>query len=69
MPVRHDNSATEFHNAYAVDPIVYAATYTTSTDASPMGQEKTPLGQKVYRTMKRIRQEILYHCSTISVYF
>ena len=22
-PVRHDNSATEYHNAYAVDPIVY----------------------------------------------
>ena len=65
---RHDNSATKYHNAYAVDPTVYAATYTTSTGASPMGQEKTPLGQRVYRTMKRIRQEILHHCSTISVY-
>ena len=26
------------------------------------------LGQRVYRTMKRIRQEILDHCSTISIY-
>ena len=42
MPVRHDNSAMEFHNAYAVDPTVYAATYTASTGASPMGKEKTP---------------------------
>ena len=41
-PVRHDNSATEYHNAYAVDPTVYAATYTASTGASPMGKEKTP---------------------------
>ena len=49
-PVRHDNSATEYHNRYAVDLTVYAATYTVSTGASPMGQEKTPLGQRVYRT-------------------
>ena len=41
-PDKHDDSATEYHNAYAVDPTVYAATYTTSTGASPMGQEKTP---------------------------
>ena len=66
--VRHDSSATEYHNAYAVDPTVYAATYTTSTGASPMGQEKTLLGQRVYRTMKCIQQEILHRCSTISVY-
>ena len=58
---RHDSSATEYHNAYAVDPTVYAATYTASTGASPMRQEKTLLGQRVYRTMKCIRQEIL-HC-------
>ena len=57
-PVRHDNSATEYHNAYAVDPTVYAATYTASTGTSPLGQVKTPLGQRVYRAMKRIRQEI-----------
>ena len=42
-PVRHDSSAMEYHNAYAVDPAVYAATYTASTGASPKGQEKTPL--------------------------
>ena len=47
-----------YHNAYAVDPTVYAATYTASTGASPMGQVKTPLGQRVYRAMKRIQQEI-----------
>ena len=56
----------EYHNAYAVDPTVYAATYTTSTGASPMGQD--PLGQRVYRTKKRIRQGILQHCSTINFY-
>ena len=48
----------EYHNAYTVDPTLYAATYTASTGVSPMGQEKTPLGQRVYRAMKRIRQEI-----------
>ena len=37
--------------------------------ASPMGQVKTPLGQRVYRAMKRIRQEILNHYSTINVFF
>ena len=41
-PVRHDSSATEYHNAYTVDPTLYAATYTASTGASPMGQVKTP---------------------------
>jgi len=45
-PVRHDSSATEYHNAYAVDPTVYAATYTVSTGASPMEQVKTPFGQR-----------------------
>ena len=67
-PLRHDNSATEYHNGYAVDPTVYAASYTASMGASSMGQEKTPLGQRVYRTMKCIRQGILHHCSTISDY-
>ena len=55
-PVRHDSSAMEYHNAYAVDPTVYAATYTASTGASPMGQEKTPLGQRVYSAIKRTRR-------------
>ena len=54
-PVRHDSSATEYHNAYAVDPTLYAATYTASMGASPMGQVKAPLGQRVYSAMKRIR--------------
>ena len=45
-PVRHDSSATEYHNSYAVDPTVYAATYTVSTGASPMEQVKTPFGQR-----------------------
>ena len=67
-PDRHDNSAMQYHNAYAVDPTVYAATYTASTGASPMGQEKTPLGQRVYRTRKRIREEIPNHYSTISIF-
>ena len=43
-PVRHDSSATEHHNAYAVDPTVYAATYIASMGTSPMRQVKTPLG-------------------------
>ena len=68
-PVRHDNSVTGYHNAYTVDPTVYAATYSVSTDASPMGQVKTPLGQRVYSMMKRIRGEILNHCSTVNVFF
>ena len=55
-PARHDSSATEYHNAYTVDPTVYAATYTASTGASPMGQVKTPLGQRVYSAMKHIRK-------------
>jgi len=45
-PVRHDSSATEYHNAYAVDSTVYAATHTASTGASLMGQVKTPLRSK-----------------------
>ena len=56
------------YDACAVASTDYAASYTTSTGASPMGQEKTPLGQRVYRTMKCIRQEILHHCSTIGVH-
>ena len=55
-PVRHDNSAMEYHNAYEVDPTVYAATYTASTGASPMGQVKIHLGQGVYSAMKRIQR-------------
>jgi len=50
--------ATEYHNAYAVDPTAYAATYTASTGTSPMGQMKTPLSQRLYGAMKHIRKEI-----------
>ena len=56
------------YDAYTVASTDYAASYTTSTGASPMGQEQTPLGQRVYKTMKRIWQEILHHCTTISIY-
>jgi len=51
----------EYHNAYAVDPTVYAATYTASTGASPMGQMKAPSVRKDDRAMKRIQKEILDH--------
>jgi len=68
-PVRHDCSATEYHNAYAVDPTIYAATYTASTGVSPMGQVRTPLGQKVYSAKKCIQEEMLNHCNTVRVYF
>ena len=44
--LEHDNSATEYHNAYEVDPTVYAATYTASSGASLMGQVKTPSVKK-----------------------
>ena len=56
------------HDAYAVDPTVYAATYTTSTGASATGQVNPLLGQRVHRAMKRIRGEILNHCSTINAF-
>jgi len=67
-PVRHDSSTTEYHNAYAVDLTVYAATYTASTGASSMGQVKTPRRSRDYRA-KHIREEILNHCSIIYVFF
>ena len=56
------------YDACTVASTDYAASYTTSTGALPMVQKKTPLGQRVYKTMKRIEQEILDHCSTISIY-
>ena len=43
----------EYHNGYTVDPTFYAATYNGRlTD----GKGEDPLGQRVYRTVKRIRQ-------------
>ena len=56
------------YDACTVASTDYTANYTTSTGASPMGQEQTPLGLRVYKTMKSIRQEILYHYTTISIY-
>ena len=32
------------------------------------GTNKTPLGERVYRTRKRIREEIPNHCSTINIF-
>ena len=32
------------------------------------GTNKDPLGQRVHRTRKRIREEIPNHCSTISIF-
>jgi len=55
------------YDAYTVASTDYAASYIVPTGASPMGQIKTPLGQRVYRTRKRIGEEILNHCSTIKV--
>ena len=34
-----------------------------------MEQVKAPLGQRVYSAMKRTREDILNHCSTINVFF
>ena len=56
------------YDAYTGDPAVYAANYIAPTGASQMGQIKTPLGQRVYRAMKRIREEILNRCSSIEAF-
>ena len=56
------------YDVYTVASTDYVASYTTSTGASPMGQEQTPLGQRVYKTMKSIWQMILYHYTTINIY-
>ena len=56
------------HDAYTIDPTVYAATYTTPMGASPTGQVNPLLGQRVHRAMKRIRGEILNHCSSINAF-
>ena len=42
------------YDAYTVASTDYATSYIAPTGASPMGQIKTPLGQRVYRTRKRI---------------
>ena len=53
------------YDAYTVASTDYAASYFAPTGASPIGQIKTPLGQRVYRAMKCIREEILNRCSSI----
>ena len=56
------------YDAYTVASTDYAASYIALTGASPMGQIKTPPGQRVYRAMKRIREEIINHCSSIEAF-
>ena len=53
------------YDAYAVASTDYAASYIAPMGASPMGRLRNPLGQRVYRAMKRIREEILNRCSSI----
>ena len=55
------------YDAYTVASTDYAASYIAPTGASPMGQIKTPLGQRVYRMRKHIREEIPNHCSATVV--
>ena len=56
------------YDACTVASTDYAASYIAPTGASPMGQIKTPLGQRVYRAMKRIREEILNRCSSFEAF-
>ena len=56
------------YDAYAVASTDYATSYIAPMGASPMGQIKTPLGQRVYRAMKRIREEIINRCSSIEAF-
>ena len=56
------------YDAYTVASIDYAASYIAPRGASPMGQIKTPLDQRVYRAMKRIRGEILNRRSSIEAF-
>ena len=57
------------HDAYAVDPTVYAATYTTSTGASPMGQEKTPPRSESLQDDEACPGRDSQHCSTINAFY
>ena len=49
------------YDACTVASTDYAASYTISTGASPMGQVKAPLGKRDHMAMKHIQQEILHH--------
>ena len=55
------------YDAYTVASTDYAASCIAPTGASPMGQIKTPLGQRVDRAMKRIREEILDRGSSLKL--
>ena len=53
------------YDAYTVVSTDYAASYIAPTGASPT---ETPLGQRGYRAMKHIREEILNRCSSIEAF-
>ena len=53
------------YDAYTVDSAAYAASYIAPNGRLTDGTNKDPLGQRVYRTMKRIREEILNRYSSI----
>ena len=56
------------YDAYTVASTDYAASYIAPTGASPMGQMKTPLGQRVYMATKRIQEDILSRYSSIEAF-
>ena len=56
------------YDVYTVASTDYAASYIAPTGTSPMGQMKTPLGQRVYRATKRIQEEILSRYSSIEAF-
>ena len=56
------------YDAYTVASTDYAANYITPAGASPMGQIKTPLGQRVEGAIKHIQEEILDRCSSIKAF-
>ena len=56
------------YDAYMVASTDYAASYIATTSASPMGQIKTPFGQRVYRAMKHIQEEILNTVAPLKLY-
>ena len=56
------------YDAYSVISTDYATSYIAPTGASPMGQMKTPLGQRVYMATKRIQEDILSRYSSIEAF-
>ena len=57
------------YGAYTIASTGYAASYLAPTGALLMGQEKTPLGQRVSEARKSIGEEILNHCSSFSAMY